>query len=52
MLLVAPVLTILAIVMTFFLSDRSHWRKFLLAVGIMTAAISTFQSHNSSQKVT
>jgi hypothetical protein len=49
--LIAPALTIVAIVITFFLSDRSRWRKFILGIGIITAAISAFQSYNSRERV-
>lgn len=49
--LIAPALTIVAIVITFFLSDRSHWRKFIVSIGIITATISAFQSYNSRDKV-
>jgi len=45
--LIAPVITIVSIITTFFLSDRSHWRKFILSVSIIGAVISGVQSYNS-----
>jgi hypothetical protein len=40
----AAIVSIVSLAITFFLTDRSHWRKFLLIVGIVAAALTGFQA--------
>jgi hypothetical protein len=51
LILAGPIITIVAVAVTFFLTDRSHWRKFLLIVGIIAAALSGLQAYRSREWV-
>jgi hypothetical protein len=42
--------TIVSLAITFFLTDRSHWRKFLLVIGIAGAALSSLQAYNNRER--
>jgi hypothetical protein len=51
LILAGPVIAVVAVAVTFFLTDRSHWRKFLLIVGIIAAALSGLQAYRSRERV-
>jgi hypothetical protein len=42
--------SIVSLAIAFFLTDRSHWRKILLTVGILGAALSGLQAYNNRQR--
>jgi hypothetical protein len=42
--------SIVSLAIVFFLTDRSHWRKILLIVGILGAALSGLQAYNNRQR--
>ena len=49
LMLAGPTITVVAVGVTFFLTDRSHWRKFLLIAGIIGAVLSGLQAYRSRE---
>ena len=47
-----PAITAVSVLTTFFLTDRSHWRKFLLIAGIIGAVLSAWQGYSSRNQLT
>jgi hypothetical protein len=52
LMLAGPTITVVAVGVTFFLTDRSHWRKFLLIAGIIGAVLSGLQAYRSRELAT
>jgi hypothetical protein len=50
LIILVATLSIVALLVTFFLTDRSRWRKVLLIVGILGTALSGVQAYNSRQR--
>jgi len=50
LMLAGPAITVVAVGVTFFLTDRSHWRKFLLIAGIVGAVLSGLQAYRSRER--
>lgn len=50
LILVAPIIACVSVAMTFFLSDRSRWRRGLLIVGILAAAASALQAYKNREQ--
>ena len=44
------IVSLLSLGITFFLTDRSHWRKILLVIGIVAAALSGLQAYSNRQR--
>jgi hypothetical protein len=42
--------SVVAVGITFFLADRSHWRKILLVIGIVAAALSGLQAYTNRER--
>ena len=43
-------LSVVALTITFFLTDRSRWRKVLCVIGIIGIALSSFQAYRSQER--
>jgi hypothetical protein len=50
LIIVVATVSIIALAITFFLTDRSRWRKILLVIGIVTAALSGLQAYNNRER--
>lgn len=50
LILAVATVSIVALGITFFLTDRSHWRKILLVIGIVGAALSGLQAYRNRDR--
>lgn len=50
LIIAVAVVSVVSLGITFFLTDRSHWRKILLVIGIVAAALSSLQAYNNRER--